>query len=86
MKISEEVSALLQEFAVDEDKHIAMVAGEIQTLNASYEAGNIDEDTHKELIQDALELAQVGEAAELLETKVKIEKLIDFAKMVAKFI
>ena len=80
------MSAEIKKFLADNDKFIADVAKEISTINEEYATGRISSGMHKELIKDAIELAQVNAEAQTLETKIKLERLIDFAKLVAKLV
>ena len=74
----------LKVFLDDNDEYIATLANEIEVIHMDYRNGAIDEDMHKELIADVMELAETKEYADMLETKIKVEKLIDFLKVVAK--
>jgi hypothetical protein len=80
------MSAEIKKFLADNDKFVADVAKEISVINEDYATGKISSGMHKELIKDAIELARVKSASQTLETKIKLEKLIDFAKLVAKLI
>lgn len=76
----------LKEYMRDNDKYVSEVAGEINKIVEDYENGDITESMQRELVSDAIELAKVRAEASTLDTKIKIEKLIDLAKLVAKLV
>ena len=76
----------LKEFLVDSDHYVAEVAHEVEGVMYDYETGAINEAMKKELLNDVLELAQVNAQAESLDTKIKVEKLVDVVKVIAGLI
>lgn len=74
----------LEEFINIDDKYVASVATEIDSIYDDYINGRLDEELFRELVQDAIELAQVRREAQSLDTKIKLQKLIDVVKVLAK--
>ena len=80
------MSESIKDFLADNDKHAAKVATDIDAIFEDHRAGRIDESMRNELLKDAIELAKVESEASLLDTKIKIEKIIEIAKLAAKLL
>lgn len=76
----------LKEFINGDDKYVASVAQEIDVVYDDYIAGRIDKDMLQELVNDSIELAKVRSEAQALDTKVKLEKLFEIAKVIASLV
>ena len=84
--LNEEINALIKNLLVDEDEVASAIAEQVHDIMEALEAGDIDEDMKKELIQDAMELALVEDEAVALETKIKVEAVFNLLVKLAKII
>jgi len=80
------VNEALELFLDDPEEYVSGVAVIIKGIEDDYLAAKIDKDMRTELLTDAIELAESRHYADMLDTKIKIEKLIDLVKIAAKLL
>jgi hypothetical protein len=66
-----------------DDLDVSSVAADIAQLDDDYRSGAITKEMYQELVNDALELAKIRAEAKSLDTKIKMESLVDIVRQIA---
>lgn len=85
-KIREELDNILKEFLTSDTETLKTVAHEINVIVEAHEAGEINDDDRDELLLDVSEFARVETTAELLETKIRVEKALQLLSKLVKMV
>lgn len=85
-QIKEELDNILKEFLSGDKETLKTVAHEINVIVEAHEAGEIGEDDKEELLLDVAELSRVETTAEVLETKIKVEKALQLLSKLVKMV
>jgi len=64
-------------------KILEQFENEVQEINKEFKEGAYDEEMRDDLIQDLIELTEITAAAQSLDTKITIDKLVVIAKAIA---
>jgi len=85
--VEQELDNLLKQLLFEnEDIVAAAIAEQVLDIMEAVKSGEIDEETKNELMQDAIELAQVQNEALSLETKIKVEAIFDLLVKLATLV
>ena len=76
----------LNELLDSNDPLIRNAAMVVNEAKVGYEAGELTREQFDELVEDALQVAEVDELADDLERKIAVQKAVDVLKMVIKLV
>ena len=74
---NKELDSLLEELITDDDSAVALLANDVQIITTAFNNGRLTESERNELLEDIVELAKVDAKAQQLESKIKMEQIID---------
>lgn len=84
--VREELDGILREFLSSDKQALKTVAMEMNAIVEAHEAGEITDDMKDELVEDVAEVSRVETAAEVLETKLRVEKAIKLLSTLIKLV
>lgn len=85
-QIDEQLDILLDDIMSSEDDHAMKIAQHIKKINDLHKQGEIDDESRKELLNDACEIIEVEKESSELEAKAKLEKTAKLLKVLVKMV